>query len=184
MAVVTVQAGVASHLLATDPAATAESLDHIKRAGRTVLDELSGIMTVLREPGDSSAAAPSPGLSQLEDLLATFSAAGLHITLAREGRPTRLSSSVDLVAFRVLQESLTNAHKHGSGTAQATIAYSDSWVTLSVTNPTTETAMRSNGHGVIGMKERATAVGGQLDVAASGGVFVVHATLPVTSGDE
>jgi signal transduction histidine kinase len=184
MAVVTVQAGVASHLLATDPGATAESLDHIKRAGRAVLDELSGIMTVLRDPDDAAAITPAPGLSQVDDLLASLDAAGLRVMLTRHGQPARLGSAVDLVAFRVLQESLTNAHKHGTGTATAVITFSDAAVSLRVTNPTDRMDCSTRGHGILGMKERASAVNGQLSAAPGpAGVFVVDATLPIGVSD-
>ena len=180
MAVVTVQAGVASHLLTSDPAAAAESLGHIKRAGRTVLDELGAIMSVLRDPDEAVPAAPSPGLDQLDELLVSFKAAGLDVGLTREGQPKVIGAAVDLVAFRVLQEALTNAHKHGTGSAHAAISYSAAWLSLCVTNPMRGTVVGQPGHGLIGMQERAAAVGGRIAIASDRlGQFSVEAVLPL-----
>jgi len=180
MAVVTVQAGVASHLIATEPDAAAAALEHIKRAGRTVLDELSGIMSVLRDPNETTTSAPSPGLDQLGELIDSFKASGLTVALTQTGATRLLGPAVDLVAFRVLQEALTNAHKHGTGSAHAAITYAPDSLSLCVTNPTVTSATLRSGHGLIGMKERAAAVGGRLSAGPSlNGQFQVHAVLPL-----
>ena len=180
MAVVTVQAGVASHLLPNDPAAAAESLEHIKLAGRTVLDELGAIMSVLRDPDEAASASPSPGLDQVDDLMVSFKAAGLNVALTRQGKPQTVGAAVDLVAFRVLQEALTNAHKHGTGSARAAISYSKASLSLCVTNPMRETIVGQPGHGLIGMQERAAAVGGRIEIASDRhGQFSVEAVLPL-----
>jgi signal transduction histidine kinase len=180
MAVVTVQAGVASHLLSSNPAAAAESLGHIKRAGRTVLEELSAIMSVLRDPDEAVPAVPSPGLDQIDELMVSFKAAGLDVALTRQGQPQDVGAAVDLVAFRVLQEALTNAHKHGTGSAHAAISYSATSLLLCVTNPMRGTFAGKPGHGLIGMRERAAAVGGQIAIASDRhGQFSVDAVLPL-----
>jgi signal transduction histidine kinase len=182
MAVVTVQAGVAGHLIASDPNAAAVSLEHIKRAGRTVLDELSGIMTVLRDPNETATSAPSPGLSQLGELIDSFQASGLTVALTQTGAAQTLGPAVDLVAVRVLQEALTNAHKHGTGSAHAAITYAPETLSLCVTNPTGAAGTPRNGHGLIGMKERSAAVGGQLFAGLSrDGQFQVRAILPLAT---
>lgn len=187
IAVVHVQAGVASHLLISDPAAAQEALGHVRRAGSEILDELSDILNVLRdpdEPGDPTA--PAPGLAQLEGLVASFAAAGLAAQWSLTGRPRPVGATVDLVAYRVLEEALTNAHKHGTGTAHVTVDYSDPAVALRVTNPVANSggpARRgadAKGHGLLGMHERAAAVGGVLQAAPGpDGQFRVEAVLPL-----
>ena len=210
IAVVNVQAGVASHLLRSQPDAAEEALRHVREAGRAVLDEVADILSVLRESDDSTApTAPAPSLAQLDELIASFSSAGLEVDWSLRGRPVDVGSAVGLVAYRLLQEALTNAHKHGTGTAHVLVAYGPSTVTLSVDNPlrrpmhvtpgavshtggTGGTGVTGGtggtdgtdgaGHGLLGMRERAAAVGGVLKASPEGdGRFHVEALLPVPS---
>jgi len=195
IAVVNVQAGVASHLLRSQPDAAEEALRHVREAGRAVLDEVADILSVLRESDDSTApTAPAPSLAQLDELIASFSSAGLEVDWSLRGRPVDVGSAVGLVAYRLLQEALTNAHKHGTGTAHVLVAYGPSTVTLSVDNPlrrpvrVTPGAVSDTdgtdgaGHGLLGMRERAAAVGGVLKASPEGdGRFHVEALLPVPS---
>jgi len=201
MTVVTVQAGVARHLLHTQPEAAEEALGHVCEASRAILDELGDILNVLREPGESAGpTAPAPSLAQLDPLIASFAAAGLTVDWSLTGHPRAVGSNVDLVAYRVLQEALTNAHKHGTGTAHVSIGYTPSSVALVVQNPVkgaeTSRAARAAaadqdgygippadiGHGLIGMRERAAAVGGVLHAGeGSDGQFRVEAILPVAA---
>jgi signal transduction histidine kinase len=185
IAVVNVQAGVAAHLMCSQPEAAEEALEHVREAGRAVLDELSDILNVLRQPDEASGpTSPAPDLSQVDSLVDSFDAAGLVVDWSVTGRPRSLAGSVDLVAYRVLQEALTNAHKHGSGTAHVALTYTPSALELLVTNPlpgpgSTQVSDRESGFGLIGMHERATAVGGVVSAGPSpDGEFRVEATLP------
>lgn len=192
IAVVNVQAGVASHLLHSRPDAAEEALRHVREAGRAVLDEVADILSVLRESDDSTApTAPAPSLAQLDELIASFSSAGLEVDWSLRGRPVDVGSAVGLVAYRLLQEALTNAHKHGTGTAHVLVAYGPSTVTLSVDNPLRRPVhvapgavpdTDGAGHGLLGMRERAAAVGGVLKASPEAdGRFHVKALLPVPS---
>ncbi len=199
IAVVSVQAGVAQHLLTTQPAAAVEALAHVRRSAGAVLEELGDILSVLREPGEPASSAPAPGLARLDALVDSFAAAGLEVEWSLRGTPRALPATVDLVAYRVLEEALTNALKHGTGTARLSIEHQPSSVALRVLNdvpalvsagsrpppahhrPHTS-AGTGTGHGLIGMRERASAVGGTLTAEpVPGSGFCVIAELPVRS---
>ena len=180
IAVVNVQAGVAGHLLRTSPDAAAAALDHVRTASRTVLDELSSLLGVLRAPGDPvGETAPVAGAAQLPDLVRSAETAGLHVEWRTTGAPRPLPPSVDLVAYRVVQEALTNARKHGDGTARLTVAWSDAGLELEVTNPLGPSSTGAGGHGLVGMRERVSSVQGRLVAEPVSGRFVVRARLPV-----
>ena len=181
MAVVNVQAGVAAHLLASNPVAADEALVHVRTASRAVLDELTGILSVLREPRDGTdPAPPAPGLAQLETLKGSFAAVGLEVDWSVDIQPHALGPAVDLVAYRVLQEALTNAHKHGTGTALVVVRSSPSALTLSVSNPLGRTPVSHAGYGLTGMRERAAAVGGRLHAGlGDDGRFHLDVELPL-----
>ena len=149
-AVVTVQAGVAQHLLLTRPEAAAEALGQVRRAAGAVLAELGDILSVLREPdgtlssgaagggdgpaGVSGARAPTPGLDRLDALVGSFAAAGLEVRWSFSGQPRPLATAVDLVAYRLVEESLTNALKHGTGEVRLTVEHAASSLRLRVDN--------------------------------------------------
>ena len=195
IAVVGVQAGVAQHLLSTEPEAATEALGHVRRAAAAVLEELGDILSVLREPGEpSERGAPAPGLDRLEALLESFAAAGLEIEWSLQGQPRPAAPTVDLVAYRVLEEALTNALKHGTGSAHLSLEYGAESMTLRVVNSTpalvtvgrrpageaTDNHLPGGGHGLVGMRERTTAVGGTLRIGPrAGDTFSVEAELPL-----
>ena len=188
IAVINVQAGVAEHLLTTRADEAAVALGHVRRAGRTVLDELSGLLGVLREPGDPAApTAPAPGLVDVADLVEGFRASGLEVRCSVTGDTTTLPSTVDVVAYRIVQEALTNAHRHGTGTARLSVVRSPAQLTLEVTNglPVTDGRSPGTGLGLVGMRERAAAVGGGVDTGpdTDGATFRVRAVLPRTPAD-
>lgn len=200
ISVVSVQAGVAQHLLEAQPAAASEALGHVRSSAAAVLEELGDILSVLRQPGESGrsgegASAPAPGLGRLDALLASFTAAGLEVDWSLHGQPRDLAPTVDLVAYRVLEEGLTNALKHGTGTAHLSVEHRGATVVLRVVNrvPALVPAgpgdggpgapSTGSGHGLLGMGERAAAVGGTVRAApAPDGTFVVEAELPVRQG--
>ena len=103
-----------------------------------------------------------------------------------EGRPRTLAPALDQAAYRIVQESLTNAARHGGGGAGVDIAYGDKQLEISVSNPTSRSngAATTGGHGILGMRERATLLGGSLEAGVSDGLFRVQARLPYTGAEE
>ncbi|MEV6976252.1 sensor histidine kinase [Kitasatospora sp. NPDC093806] len=191
IALANAQAGIAVHLLDRHPAQAREMLSHLTDATGSALRELKATVGLLRRADDPEAPLePAPGLDRLPDLIGSFERAGLPVHLTVEGEPQPLSPGVDLTAFRILQESLTNVAKHAAGsTAEVTLTYSGSRVRLTVANgrsaaaPTVasaSTSSASTGFGLIGMRERAAAVGGRLTAdRRPGGGFLVSAELPL-----
>ncbi len=195
MATINVQAGVAAHVLPTRPEAAAESLQAIKTASKEGLRELRAILNVLRQADDADPTQPAPGTAQLEALIAGARRAGLETTLTLTGAPVSLPGTVDLAAYRIVQESLTNAIRHaGPATAAVSLSYHDDELRIEVTDtgcgppadgangPVNKsgTAGKSGGHGLAGMRERAAAVGGTVETGpAPAGGFRVAARLPM-----
>jgi signal transduction histidine kinase len=167
--VIAVQAGAAR--LREDPERSQQALETIEELARDTLGELDQILHTLRDADR----APR-GLASLETLLAQHS--GLDVTLRAAGPPRPLAGTVDQAAYRILQEALTNAARHGTGTARVEVVFAESAVELTITNPVGATAERRDGHGLIGMRERATLMGGSLDAGRDNGAFRVHAALP------
>ena len=184
IAVIKVQATGAKHILQHRPEQVAPALDHISRSSDAVLKEIASVVGLLRGSedlgGEESATEPTRGLARLSGLLDDLAAAGLRVHHRRLGEARELPALVDLAAFRIAQEALTNAQKYGEGTARLTVAYTPAGVTLHVTNSIRPDAPRSgSGYGIIGMRERATSTGGHLTAEAEpSGRFVVHADLP------
>jgi signal transduction histidine kinase len=188
IALINVQAGVASHLLRTQPDKADDALGHIRDAGRTVLDELASLLLVLRRSdrsGDdrTDPAEPVPGLSRLGRLVESLAAAGLRVRHEQAGVPRQPPVAVDLAAYRIIQEGLTNAHKHGRGEARLRIEYRPDALLVQIRNPLpTESPQppAGIGHGLTGMRERAHAVGGSLHSGADAdGTFHLDARLPL-----
>ncbi|WOX16354.1 sensor histidine kinase [Streptomyces sp. N50] len=186
IAVINVQVGVAAHLLRERPDAAEEALAHVRQATRTVLAELSTVLDVLRsEEQDAGHAAattePPPGLSRLAAMLDSLAAVGLRVEHRQEGEARPLPSAVDLAAYRIVQESLTNAHKHGSEpAARLRLDYTPAGLGITVENaagrPVPDAA--GCGHGLIGLRERVSSVGGRVRTGRDDGRFTVDAFLP------
>jgi len=184
IAVINVQAGAAAHVLQTKPEAVGPALAHIRRAADTVLKELGAVVGVLRNPEELDAATePTRGLARLAELLDTFAAAGLQVEHRQHGPTRELPAVVDLAAYRIVQESLTNAHKHGTGRAVLTVTYRPDAVLIDVSNAVdANTPGNGSGYGLIGMRERAAATGGTVTAGPQPeGGFAVHAELPATA---
>jgi signal transduction histidine kinase len=183
IAVINVQSGVARHLMTTDPAAAADALGHVRDESAVVLDEMSTVLGLLRGDDDGGAAAqPAPGLAQVDALVDSVRRSGRSVTVRTSGAPRELPPSTDLAAYRIVQESLTNAGKHGRGAASVAMEFRDDALVIEVSNELQPggAAGGEGGHGLLGMHERVAAVGGRLDAGArSDGRFVVHAELPV-----
>jgi len=186
MSTINVQAGVAAYVADDLPPTAANALQAIKASSKDGLRELRAILTVLRQADDPDSNQPQPGVARLDTLVAGVTAAGLPTTIVTVGHPgAALPPAVDVTAYRIVQESLTNAIRHaGPATATVHITYDHREVSLRITDtgwgpPATAT---SGGHGLIGMRERAAAAGGMLDVGrAPGGGFEVIAHLPIES---
>jgi signal transduction histidine kinase len=190
MATISVQAGAAEHVLESNPAAAVDALRAIRLASKDGLRELRAILNVLRQADEGDPAQPAPGLAQLDALVAGACNAGLPTTLRRDGTPWPLPAGVDLAAYRIIQESLTNAIRH-AGPARATVAvsYGDSAVRIEVTDtghglgPGAGHGSGAHGpgagHGLVGMQERAAAIGGTLRAGPQpAGGYQVVAVLP------
>ncbi|MFG2589397.1 sensor histidine kinase [Streptomyces sp. NPDC048438] len=191
------QATVAAHLFDTRPEQTRTSLNELVETTGHALDELRATVGLLRQSGDASAPAePAPGLSRLPTLLESFRRAGLEVAVDQEGTARPLPPGVDLTAYRIIQEALTNVTKHaGTGSARIHLGWNRERVTITVVDdgsgrltapassggPDMSTVPdRPSGYGLIGMRERATAVGGRLSAGTRPeGGFLVSIQLPL-----
>jgi signal transduction histidine kinase len=180
-----VQATGAKHILQHRPEQVGPALDHISRSSDAVLKEIASVVGLLRSSDDLDgtqpvATEPTRGLARLSGLLDDLAAAGLRVDHRQLGEARELPALVDLAAFRIAQEALTNAQKYGEGTARLTVSYTARGVTVEVTNRVRPDAPQSgSGYGIVGMRERATSTGGRLTAAAEpNGGFKVHAILP------
>lgn len=192
IAVINVQAGVAGHVLRSDPDGAQEALGNVRRASRTVLDELGTVLGVLRDTEASDAAGsaptePMPGLGRVDELIESFRGAGLRIVWRQSGRIYPMPATVDLAAYRLLQESLTNAHKHGGDAVRIMLRFSPDELIVEVDNDAPPDGRASVGtgfgYGLLGMKERVSAAGGTMWAGhPPDGGFRVRAVLP-TKGD-
>jgi len=181
VAVIGVQAGVAEMLLETDTGGARAALSHVQDATESVLGELGALVEVLREADDDLRAAPDQGLAVLDPLLADVRSTGLVLEVDVIGPERALAPVVDLTAFRVIQEALTNAHKYGQGRAQLLLEWRAENLVIEVTNTVADgPGLRGDGggHGLVGMRERVASVGGSLVTAPDGSTYRVHVTLP------
>ncbi|MPY63748.1 sensor histidine kinase [Streptomyces spongiae] len=191
IALVNVQAGVAAHVMDKRPDQAKEALAHVREASRSALNELRATVGLLRQSGDPEAPTePAPGLNRLDELAGTFRNAGLPVEVARADHGTALPAAVDLAAYRVIQEALTNVRKHAGPEAKAEVSVVRVGPNIEVTvldngsgEPTGQEAHDDGGgHGLLGMRERVTALGGSCTAGPRyGGGFRVHAILPVSS---
>ena len=186
IAVINVQSGVAEHLQTSNPARAGEALRHVREASAQVLAEMAALLGVLRDgdgdDGDDPAREPARGLARLDELVASLRRTGLQVVVRQEGNPTTLGPLVDVTAYRIVEEALTNAHKHGAGSAHLLLAYRPPGLVIEVANPvgSGRDAVPGSGRGLAGMYERVAAIGGSLRAGpAEHGQFSVRAELPV-----
>lgn len=192
IAVINVHAGLARRAIGRDAGLVDTSLSHVQEAARTVLDELGTVLSVLRstdfEDSESGGTTqPAPGLERLDELLETFALAGFEVRTTKTGPLRDMDRACDLAAFRIIQESLTNASKHGANRqAKLTLTSSVSGLSIGVSNlvPVGSALSSAEGpspvsHGLIGMRERAAACGGSLTASQDDhGRFRVLAVIP------
>lgn len=189
VALINVQAGALACLLDDEDRSQArESVTHIQRASEEALEDLRLTVGLLREPGavePAEPAEPVPGLDRLEELIRAFAGAGLRVTREVTGQVRPLPEAVELTAYRVIQESLTNTRKHAAcDTAVVRLGYAPGALRLAVEdegNPVTWDSRRTPaGHGIVGMRERVAALGGRLSAGPRPeGGYCVFAELPL-----
>jgi len=179
-----VQAEAGPVALQRDPRAAVESFDSISAVGKQALAEMRRLLGVLRS-GDDASLAPQPGVAQLADLVAGVRSAGLDVTLDVAGSPRPVPAAVDLSAYRLVQEALTNCLRHAGPARVAVHAqYDDAGLAVDVVDDGLggvdwNAAAASGGHGLVAMRERVSMVGGTLDVGPRpGGGWAVRAVLP------
>lgn len=182
ISVINVQAGVGLALLDTHPEQARSALTTIKAASKEALGEVRQVLDTLRTPGDAPRA-PAPGLDRLPELVEQAAAAGLTVTVEADGTARALTPGVDLAAFRILQEALTNVVRHsGARTARVRLAWQPRALELRVDDdgPATGAPVGGSGNGLVGMRERAAALGGSLEAEPRpDGGFRVVARLPL-----
>jgi signal transduction histidine kinase len=187
MSVIAVQSGVGAHVADTNPQEAARALAAIEATSRAALEELRRLLGVLRQEDEPQGAlAPVPGLADLDSLLAEVGKAGLAVKLQINGTRPPLPAGVDLSAYRIVQEALTNVVKHaGPAHAQVVVGYRDQDVTVEVIDDGRGAVTSASdgrvgpGHGLIGMRERVQVFGGDLQTGPRpGGGFRVAARLP------
>jgi signal transduction histidine kinase len=184
ISVIVLQARGGRRSLATDPGETREALDTIEATGSQALSEMRRLLGMLRRDDEEIALAPRPSLRNLEALAAQVEEAGLSVDLFVEGEPIELPPGVDLSAYRIVQEALTNALKHaGPATARVVVRYGKNDLELEIADTGLGAgASDGEGHGLVGMRERASLYGGKIDAGPrDGGGFAVKARLPLDS---
>ena len=182
---VNAQAGVAHHLMRANPEQAFEALAHIKDNSRAALDELRATVGLLRQPDDAPGSrAPIATLADLDALVSGFRASGTPVSVARAGDPSPVAPATELTAYRIIQEALTNTHKHASATRTAVVLdYRVHSLRITVTDDGRPGAPKGagTGHGLIGIRERATAIGGTVTAGPlPEGGFQVVADLPLS----
>jgi signal transduction histidine kinase len=180
--VILVHAGLGRLRVEDDPAAAKQAFETIEAVARETVSDIDQLVGVLRD-GPAGDVEPPTGLAAFDGLVERHRAAGLDVETKIHGDRAALPAAVDQGVYRILQEALTNAARHGGGRADVDLELDPRGLELTVTNPlrTGETPARANGgHGIVGMRERATLLGGRLQAGARNGRYVVRASLPLT----
>ncbi len=182
VSVMVVQAAAARDVFDLDPTKAREALAAIEATGREAMTELRRLLARVR-PEDGEARVPQPGLGRLDGLIEQVRAAGLPVQLRIDGQPSTLSPAMELSAYRIIQEALTNTLRHAHASyAAVTVRYraDDLLVEVDDDGLGGSAPGADSGRGLIGMRERAALFGGSLDAGPrSGGGFVVRARLPL-----
>jgi signal transduction histidine kinase len=185
ISMISVQSGVGAHLMDRDPDQARSALIAVNHASKEALQELRATLGLLRQVDGPEPRSPAPGLAQLEGVMASATAAGVDVRLNVSGQPRDLPTGVDLAAYRIIQESLTNVIRHArSATARIAIDYRRADVVIEIEDDGHSVKEAGSpadvGNGLLGMRERAAALGGELEAGplATGG-FRVYARLPL-----
>jgi len=163
----------------SSPAEAEEALEEAERHGRASLNDIRRIVRLLRSDDATAVDAAQPGLADVEALADSYRAAGLPVEMSLSTDGRRTSPTAELALYRVLQESLANAARHGSGPATVNLRVIDDAMSLDVANPVQrQAAQSSQGSGLLGMRERITTAGGTIEAGAQNGHWIVRATVP------
>lgn len=184
VSVIGLQAGAAERMLDRDPDRARQPLQSIQERARESVLELRRLFGILRDGEERAELTPQPRLAQLDVLLEQVRSAGVEVELHVEGEPQPLPAGVELSAFRIVQEALTNVLKHARASrADVLLRYSDRTLELEITDDGTGVPANGSGHGLIGMRERATLYGGTLTAGRQpNGGFQITAHLPRDGG--
>jgi signal transduction histidine kinase len=185
VSVMVLQVGAVRHKLPDALSDDREALQDVERAGRTALAEMRRLLAAMRPDGDDAELTPQPGLERLDALVEEVGRAGLPVRLHVDGEPYPLPQAIDLSAYRIVQEGLTNALKHAhAGNADVTVRYLPGELQLEVRDDGDGSSTNDGrGHGLVGIRERAKIYGGEMTAGtANGGGFVLSTRLPL-SGD-
>jgi signal transduction histidine kinase len=179
------QVGAVRHRLPGGMDEDGEALKRVEQAGRTALTEMRGLLGAMRQAGDPLELAPQPGLGDLDALLGGIRRAGLPVELHVEGTPAALPPAIDLSAYRIIQEGLTNTLKHaGASRADVLIRYGADGLEIEVRDDGHASAgagTNGQGHGLVGVRERVKIYGGEMSAStAAGGGFTLRTRLPLT----
>ena len=190
IAVISLHAGVATSAVDSRPDKAKESLATIRSASRAVLTEISDLLAVLRDSDDADhgVVVASPGLARLGDLLREFRRAGLEVLLRTDGDLSQVDGAADTIAYRIVQEALTNAHKHGAEhRAQVLIGVADDELWITITNPIGQPPDREQPTGfhvgLVGLRERVASVRGTIETGPYEQEWRVAARLPLSRQD-
>ncbi len=184
VSVMTVQASGVRRLLRPDQEREREALLVVERTGREALAEMRRMVGVLRRPEEAPALAPQPSLDHVSRLVEQAREAGLPVELRIEGEAMQLPAGVDLTAYRLVQEGLTNVVKHAQATrAEVLVTYGESYLEVTVRDDGSGVGNGDGGgHGLVGMRERVSVYGGELDAGPQpGGGYRLRAKLPLAS---
>ena len=187
LSVMVMQAGAARAVLERDTEEAAKALARIEESGRTGLSEMRRLLGILKADGDETGLVPQPGLERLDELVEGVRGAGLPVEVLVQGPAGALPAGVDLTAYRLIQEALTNALKHaGRAHARVVISYEADAIAVEVADDGRGPAPdggQQHGHGLLGMRERVALFGGTLETGGRpGGGFRVTARIPVPEG--
>jgi signal transduction histidine kinase len=177
--VILVQAGAARLLAEKDPARSQTAIATIESVARETLREIDQLVRALRD--DEEVVEP-PGLAALDTLVKRHCDAGLDVDVTVDGTRRPLGPAVDQAAYRILQESLTNALRHGNGGAAVALTYAGDALEIGVTNASRNDRPATAGHGIVGMRERASLLGGEVVFESANGRFRIRARLPYAGG--
>src|SRR4051794_10650742 len=183
--VILVHAGLGRLHVDDDPRAAKEALGTIEEVARETVAEIDQLVRALREDGSGPDVEPPPGIAALDGLAERHRAGGLDVTTRITGEPRAVAPVVDRTAYRILQEALTNAARHGGERAHVLVAADEDALELTVVNPLAangaEHRTAGGGHGIVGMRERVALLGGRLEAGYDDGQFRVHARIPLTA---
>jgi signal transduction histidine kinase len=183
--VILVHAGLGRMREEAEPGSARAEFETIEQVARETVVEIDQMVAALREDGANGGGdgvEPPPGLAALDALGERHRAAGMDVALTRRGHSRAVPAAVDRGSYRILQEALTNAARHGGGRAAVELARGRDALELTVSNPVPpDTRFRGaeGGHGLVGMRERAALLGGELDAGVRDGRFEVRARLPI-----